>query len=298
MLSSTAGGSAAGGGSVKDLRKPRLVRRFMSSARDCSRWPDPAHFALPCSARRISEVRLTDLVVRGVRGADVVQLRVKNLEQPHLVALTSPARRIQWPVRVARGVAAQAWRTLTGLPAGLVPGTVVEVPGQGLFTVVAADGTSVELDRTLKAGAAVTEVRLAAPLVAAGGRRVTTEEPEDFEPILPGDVVAVGRQRLRVVTRVSGTELELDGTPEWTGAAAYAVAPGPQADTTGALAVLPVSADGECALDQTGTFRFATDPEQTTRVSEIEIQVADAYGELLRQLPHGGVEVELSITEG
>ena len=163
------------------------------------------------------------------------------------------------------------------MPAGLEPGTVVEVPGQGLFTVLEAHGTTVELDRTLRAGAAVESVRLAAPLTAAGGNRVTTPEPEDLEFVFPGDLLVVGGQRLRVVAKVSETELELGGTPAWTGAAAYAVRPGPQADTSGALAVLPV-ADGRVTLAPTGAFRVSTAPQQATRVSELEFRVTDAYG--------------------
>ena len=80
MLSSTARTESR---EPTDLRKPRLVRRFMSAARDCA-VAEPAHFALPCSARR-SGVLLTDLLVRNVSGTDVVQLRVK------------PTTRTSWP---------------------------------------------------------------------------------------------------------------------------------------------------------------------------------------------------------
>ena len=167
MLSSTSR-AAESSGDVASITKPLVVRRFLSANRDCRRWPDAAHFAASCNARQISELRLTDFVVRNVPdGVDAVQLRVANFDNAHLVALSAPKRTIQWPnVRVA-GVAAQSWRTLTGVPAGTLPKSVVNVPGQGLFTVLSVQGTSAELNRPLNTQIPLADVSIAAPVVGS-----------------------------------------------------------------------------------------------------------------------------------
>ena len=300
MLSSTSA-VPGGTGEVAKLTKPPLVRRFMSAARDCARWPDPAHFALPCSVRTLASVRLTDLHVSGVpAGVDLVQLRVANLDDPHLVALGSEQRPRRWPARTLAGVSAQSWRILGGLPA-LAVGSVVEVPTQGLFNVVATPSeTTAELHRPLRGGASVTEVRVASPLVAGPGSSVRTADgAEDLADVHPGDVLVVaGDHRLTVAARVSPAEVQvLPRDDAWDGQAApYAVERGPQSDLTGALAALPVR-QGACALDRAATHQWEVRPQQAGRLSELELRVTDAYGRDLAGLAHGAVEVELSLTE-